>query len=175
MWWFKWEMSPTASCVWVLGTVWGGYGTFRWYRLAGESMSKGVGFKGLLPCPASCSFILLPVCGWDVISQLLAPALVGIWLSGAVKQNMLFLKLLWDVVFHHSSRESTVPSVLKQRFSKMAHGACASNPTIFLWVSHVFWNTDMLLAFIRFAIFSCYTVEYKEEIKMLFNTKICIP
>lgn len=120
---------------WVAGTVWGCNRTLRWYSLARESMSKGVGFKGLLPCPASRSFILLPICGWDVISQLLAPAIVGIWPSGTVKQNKLF----WDVVFHHSSRERPVPSVLKQCFRKLAHGACASNP-MFLWVSHVFWN-----------------------------------
>lgn len=33
----------------------------------------------------------------------------------------------------------------------------------------------MLFAFIRFGIFLCYTVEYKEETKMLFNTKYVFP
>lgn len=126
------NVSHSFTCLstwsWVAGTVWGCNRTLRWYSLARESMSKGVGFKGLLPCPASRSFILFPVCGWDVISQLLAPAVVGIWPSGTVNQNKLFLKLFWDVVFHHSSREQPVPSVLKQHFRKMAHGACASNP-----------------------------------------------
>lgn len=104
MWWCEWEMSPLHTCTWALcSTVWGGYRTFRRYRLAEGSAS----LEAVL-VPLHCLYFTSAV--EDVSSQLLACCRASPTITdstpGTASQINSCINYFLVTVFYHSNKSN---------------------------------------------------------------------